>query len=473
MLVHLAGGSGTFEDRKEARRRWESWCKDKLCPADREKLKRKSKRRDGQLRRHTANTAEQTAAVLASTPHRYRAYTDGGCDGNGSKGVWGASGWGAHVMEVGAAAHGQGQGWCYRCDAPPQACVCELDAASAGDFTAGDAEVTARADLWGPVVTNGRAPCFFGADKGTNNTGEITGVIQVLLWLMHCAGDGDAIILCDSCYAMDAIEDRMVIRSNVKLIAMAQSLLAQAREQRTVTFTHVKGHSTDGGNSRADELVQWGKLAAPFSQLDRDGTIEGTGAHRPEPDYEDRMARRKAAAARCTAAVQGGGAGPGDDRSATESPEIAAAQGQLEGTVVRAHGGAGWGGDDTPQTTTAEDAEVQHQSAAGGRARADELEDPDRAEEAARDAPPARPLAANAAVGRISGSASHAALSVDAAGDGAGAGAGAGRRRLALDFSLVTIRVENDGTDDGDDDSDDEGLLSSLVSQSGHLMADD
>ena len=51
---------------------------------------------------------------------------------------------------------------------------------------------------------------------------------------------------------------------------------------------------------------------------------------------------------------------------------------------MAAHGGAGWGGDDTPQTTTAEDAEVQHQSAAGGRARADELEDPDTAEEAAR-----------------------------------------------------------------------------------------
>eukprot|EP01052_Picozoa_sp_SAG31_P075335 SAG31_NODE_34520_length_332_cov_0.673820_1_plen_56_part_01 len=27
---------------------------------------------------------------------------------------------------------------------------------------------------------------------------------------------------------------------------------------------HVKGHSTDGGNDRADELAWWGKEAGPF-----------------------------------------------------------------------------------------------------------------------------------------------------------------------------------------------------------------
>ena len=91
MLVALAGGDGTFDDRREARLRWESMCKDLLSPADRERSKRKYKRREGTMQRHTANTAEQTASVLSSTPHRYRCYTDGGADGNGRNGFWGAA----------------------------------------------------------------------------------------------------------------------------------------------------------------------------------------------------------------------------------------------------------------------------------------------------------------------------------------------------------------------------------------------
>jgi hypothetical protein len=30
---------------------------------------------------------------------------------------------------------------------------------------------------------------------------------------------------------------------------------------------HVKGHSADGGNDRADELVQWGKTGGPYCQV--------------------------------------------------------------------------------------------------------------------------------------------------------------------------------------------------------------
>jgi hypothetical protein len=38
-----------------------------------------------------ANTAEEIAAALAEMEHMWRIYSDGGCDGNGAKGVWGAS----------------------------------------------------------------------------------------------------------------------------------------------------------------------------------------------------------------------------------------------------------------------------------------------------------------------------------------------------------------------------------------------
>ena len=117
-----------------------------------------------------------------------------------------------------------------------------------GDTDADTAEVTVdttpQADLWGPVVVNRRATCYFSAERGTNNTGEITGAIQALLWLLHVAEDGDAAILCDSCYTMDALEERMEIKTNVKLVDAGRVLLAQVRASRTVTFIHVKGHST-------------------------------------------------------------------------------------------------------------------------------------------------------------------------------------------------------------------------------------
>eukprot|EP01052_Picozoa_sp_SAG31_P031026 SAG31_NODE_3244_length_4500_cov_2.174960_2_plen_146_part_00 len=79
-----------------------------------------------------------------------------------------------------------------------------------------------------------------------------------------------------------------------------RAILRQVRAVRKVTFIHVKGHSTDGGNDRADELAWWGKEEGPFSRLARDGSGEGDGIWREEPDFEERRQRRLAAAAGST-----------------------------------------------------------------------------------------------------------------------------------------------------------------------------
>ena len=101
-----------------------------------------------------------------------------------------------------------------------------------------------------------------------------------------------------------------------------------------------------------------------------------------------------------------------------------------------------------------------------------ELGDPDVAERPTRAAGRVGGAlrAGHSAAGRAAG-ALRAGLSAAGAGDGAGAG-----RQLAVVPSSSITRVENGGTDDdGDDDSDDDEddlLLSSLVSQSGHLLAE-
>jgi hypothetical protein len=43
---------------------------------------------------------EGKSELAAIGGDQLRCFTDGGCDGNGAGGVWGASGWGVHVLDV-------------------------------------------------------------------------------------------------------------------------------------------------------------------------------------------------------------------------------------------------------------------------------------------------------------------------------------------------------------------------------------
>ena len=59
------------------------------------------------------------------------------------------------------------------------------------------------------------------------------------------------------------------------VVLWARGLLAEVEKTRTVHWVHVKGHSGDGGNDRADELVQWGKEEGPYARLRALGAGEG------------------------------------------------------------------------------------------------------------------------------------------------------------------------------------------------------
>ena len=167
MLIWLAGGAGSDEDRTANQKQWQKWCENHLSPADLKRMKKTKKKktattsdRPGRFRK---NTAVQTAEALRVSPHRFRLYTDGGCDGNGARGKRGAAGWGVHVQDISEE--------CACCGARCRWCICALDAAeepaaggddtpaalaqSAATFDRGDVGcVSSWADLWGPVVTN-------------------------------------------------------------------------------------------------------------------------------------------------------------------------------------------------------------------------------------------------------------------------------------------------------------------------------
>ena len=214
------------------------------------------------------NSKSETAAcILDLAEGTIVIFTDGGCDGNGNKIVElasgrlqrsrGASGWGVSIY------------------------------VKRGD------NLEPCDELYGPVVTDARSAWYLHCLRGTNNTGELCAMANALLWLLHISPQdlhgSPVCIVYDSGYAAGATQRTAPMRSNVEAVALNRRLLAEVQRGRrhgSVTFVHVKGHSDDPGNERADELVQWGKGKGPTGQQYKRLDIDG-GYEEPAPTKMD------------------------------------------------------------------------------------------------------------------------------------------------------------------------------------------
>ena len=134
--------------------------------------------------------------------------------------------------------------------------------------------VSVRADSaihtdFGSVATSQAEAGYDGAERGTNNTGELTAVLRALQWLK--SDDGKlfkaAEIVYDSTYAADAARGRMRAKTNKALVRKARAALRALDGKCSVTWAWVKGHSGQKWNEKADELAGRGaKLASPAAQ---------------------------------------------------------------------------------------------------------------------------------------------------------------------------------------------------------------
>ena len=80
--------------------------------------------------------------------------------------------------------------------------------------------------------------------------------------------DTTAVMLFDSCYAANVVTGRWEPRAKVALVMWVRKLLADVEAMgRTVHWVHAKGHSANGGNDRANALVQYGKGSGPYCRL--------------------------------------------------------------------------------------------------------------------------------------------------------------------------------------------------------------
>jgi ribonuclease HI len=106
-------------------------------------------------------------------------------------------------------------------------------------------------------------PAFLGATSHTNNTGELTGLIEGMLWaLEHDTHTEEAVLLRpDNELAIGWTIGDLVADTNAELVATARSVyekLLQQRKPGRVYRKHVKGHSGHIRNDHADHLANVG-----------------------------------------------------------------------------------------------------------------------------------------------------------------------------------------------------------------------
>ena len=145
-------------------------------------------------------------------------------------------------------------------------------------------EVRARR---GPVVVEAEGVGWRGAERATNNTGELTAALEAIEWAVG-KGLRQVVVRYDSEYAAHMICGDWTAKVNRQLVEQGRRALSRAKGAGCeVGWKHVKGHSGDRWNDRADALAGAGVHSpAGGEDVAPDGETDGAQAHvqgmRPE-----------------------------------------------------------------------------------------------------------------------------------------------------------------------------------------------
>jgi len=157
-------------------------------------------------------------------PTRLTLYVDGSCDGNQNVDASTAAGWGV-VVVLGDSGLGRGSG-----------------------------EIIT--EFSGPVSTSPDDDDFIGAEVGSNNTAELSGLFSALRWLLTEEQDDPVRIRLDSQYAGNIATGAWRAKANRELADRVQSVWDEVGSQRELSWDHVRAHRGHRWNERADHLAK-------------------------------------------------------------------------------------------------------------------------------------------------------------------------------------------------------------------------
>ena len=115
--------------------------------------------------------------------------------------------------------------------------------------------------LHGPVLTAEWEHLWIGARTASNNTGELSAIAEVMMWLLDEAPDDGTtpvMIRFDSYYAANIARGMWAAKSNEELAQRTYELTQRAQERRVITWQHVYGHTGEHDNELADIAADMG-----------------------------------------------------------------------------------------------------------------------------------------------------------------------------------------------------------------------
>ena len=122
--------------------------------------------------------------------------------------------------------------------------------------------------MLGPVVTIWAPPAFSGARTHSNNTTEMTAMIEALSFLgLHGPVDRNeqSCIYHDALHAAGICLGTIQARTHVQLALACQRSMIVAQRKLRLTMQHVYGHIGNLGNGCADHAAALGTLSFPSS----------------------------------------------------------------------------------------------------------------------------------------------------------------------------------------------------------------
>ena len=117
--------------------------------------------------------------------------------------------------------------------------------------------------LFGPVITNEAHLAFSGARTHSNNTAEMTAMMEALSFLGPrgpVARDVQSCIYHDSMFATGMCLGTIQARTHVQLVLACQHSMIRAQHILRLTMQHVFGHSGNLGSECADHAAAFGTL---------------------------------------------------------------------------------------------------------------------------------------------------------------------------------------------------------------------